>query len=158
MSLDVLDRTDREILYRLQGDATLSNAVLGEALSLTVTACWRRRKRLEDLGYITGYQASLSRKKLGWGVFAFVQVRLGDQSGDKPERFEQSILAHPQILSCHEITGEADYVLTVVAEDLESYGRLMDRVVRKQPGVVSIQSSLSLREVKAVCNLPVECG
>lgn len=64
-------------------------------------------------------------------------------------------MTRPQILSCHEITGEADYVLTVVAEDLESYGQFMDRVVRKQPGVVSIQSSLSLREVKAVCNFPV---
>lgn len=155
MSLSALDQTDREILRRLQGDATLSNAALGEVLSLTVTACWRRRKRLEDLGYIMGYQANLSRKKLGWGVFAFVQVRLGDQSGRNPENFEQSIQAHPQILSCHEITGEADYVLTVVAEDLESYGQFMDRVVRKQPGVVSIQSSLSLREVKAVCNFPV---
>lgn len=155
LSSEVTDKTDREILRRLQYDATLSNAALGETLSLTVTACWRRRKRLEDLGYITGYQANLSRKKLGWGVFAFVQVRFGDQSGPNPEGFEQAIHAHPEILSCHEVTGEADYVLTVVAENLESYGRFIDKVVRKQPGVISIQSSLSLKEVKAVSNLPV---
>lgn len=150
-----LDPTDREILRLLQADATLSSAALGEQLALTVTACWRRRKRLEELGFITGYQAVLNRRQLGLGVLAFVEVRFGDQSGLAPENFERAMQAHAEVISCHEVTGEADYLLTVVAKDLESYGRLMEKVVRRQPGVVSIKSSLALREVKALTHLPV---
>ncbi|WP_374674140.1 Lrp/AsnC family transcriptional regulator [Ideonella sp.] len=155
MSNDELDAADREILRLLQGDASLSSAALGERLALTVTACWRRRKRLEELGYITGYRAALSRARLGLGVLAFVEVRFGDQSGQSPEKFERAMQGHPEVLSCHEVSGEADYLLTVVARDLEAYGRLIERAVRRQPGVVSIKSSLALREVKAHAQLPV---
>ena len=138
MSNSELDDVDRSILRSLQSDATLSSATLSEMLSLTVTACWRRRKRLEELG-----------------VLAFVEVRFGDQSGQAPERFERAIQGHDEILSCHEITCSADYMLTVVARDLESYGQFIEKVVRRQPGVMSIQSSLALREVKASARLPV---
>lgn len=150
-----LDDVDRSILRSLQSDATLSSATLSEMLSLTVTACWRRRKRLEELGFIIGVRATLDRKKLELGVLAFVEVRFGDQSGQAPERFERAIQGHDEILSCHEITGSADYMLTVVARDLESYGQFIEKVVRRQPGVMSIQSSLALREVKATVRLPV---
>lgn len=84
-----------EILRLLQADASTSNAALGEKLNLTVTACWRRRRRLEESGLITGYQANLNRYRLGLGVLAFVEVTFGDQSGDKPEGFEKVVLAHP---------------------------------------------------------------
>lgn len=97
----------------------------------------------------------MGRKKLGLGVLAFVEVRFGDQSGQAPENFERAIQGHDEILSCHEITGSADYMLTVVARDLESYGQFIEKVVRRQPGVMAIQSSLALREVKATAKLPV---
>lgn len=150
-----LDAIDLELLRLLQADAALSNADLGDKLSLTVTASWRRKKRLEELGYITAYQAVLSRQRLGLGVIAFVEVRFGDQSGQGPEQFEHLLQVHPEILSCHEVTGDADYILTVVANDLESYGRFMEKVIRRYPGVVSIRSSLGLREVKATRGLPI---
>ncbi|MBQ1766174.1 MAG: Lrp/AsnC family transcriptional regulator [Aquincola sp.] len=159
MSKDVLshelDRLDRKLLSLLQDDATLSNAALGECLSMTVTPCWRRRKRLEELGFILGYQAQLDRRKLGFGVLAFAQVRFGDHAGKAPDRFEELVRKLPEVLSCHKVTGEADFALTVVATDLESYGRFVEDVLRKQPGVATIQSSLSLREVKSVSKLPV---
>lgn len=150
-----LDDVDRELLRHLQDDGTLSSAALGERLALTVTPCWRRRKRLEDLGYIRDYQANLDRRKMGFDVLAFAQVRFGDHSGDAPDRFEQVIRDLPQVLSCHKVTGEADYVLTVLATDLESYGRFIEDVLRRQPGIASIQSSLALREVKSVTRIPV---
>ena len=152
---DELDRVDRQILALLQEDATLSNAALGERLSMTVTPCWRRRKRLEDLGYIRGYQAQLDRRRLGFGVLAFAQVRFGEHAGEDPDRFEQLVQQLPEVLSCHKVTGEADFALTVVAADLERYGRFVEEVLRKQPGVATIHSSLSLREVKSVSKLPV---
>lgn len=150
-----LDGTDRDLLRELQKDGSLSSAALGELVSLTVTPCWRRRKRLEELGVIQGYQANLDRRKLGFDVLAFTQVRFGDHAGDAPDRFEQAIRQLPQVLSCHKVTGEADYVLTVLATDLESYGRFIEDVLRRQPGVASIQSSLSLREIKSVTRIPV---
>lgn len=153
--LNDLDRTDRLLLGLLQDDATLSNAVLGERLSMTATPCWRRRKRLEDQGFIRGYQAQLDRRKLGFGVLAFAQVRFGEHAGKAPDRFEELVQRRPEVLSCHKVTGEADFALTVVATDLESYGRFVEDVLRKQPGVATIQSSLSLREIKSVTKLPV---
>lgn len=150
-----LDEVDKRLLRFLQEDGSLSSAALGERLAMTVTPCWRRRKRLEDLGIIRDYQANLDRRKLGFDVLAFAQVRFGDHSGDAPDRFEQVILGLPEVLSCHKVTGEADYVLTVLATDLESYGRFVEDVLRRQPGIASIQSSLALREIKAVTRIPV---
>lgn len=150
-----IDAVDKDLLRLLQQDATLSSAALGERLSMSVTPCWRRRKRLEDLGVIQDYQANLDRRKLGFDVLAFAQVRFGDHSGDAPDRFEQVVRDLPEVLSCHKVTGEADYVLTVLATDLESYGRFVEQVLRRQPGIAAIQSSLALREIKAVSRIPI---
>lgn len=155
-ALDELDSVDRSLLRLLQDDGTLSSAALGEKLSITVTPCWRRRKRLEDLGIIKDYQANLDRRKLGYDVMAFAQVRFGNHSANAPDDFEEVIRGLPEVLSCHKVTGEADYVLTVLATDLESYGRFVENVLRRQPGISSIQSSLALREVKAVTRIPVD--
>ncbi len=154
-AFDSLDGVDRTLLGLLQDDGTLSSAALGERLSMSVTPCWRRRKRLEELGIIRDYQANLDRRKLGYDVLAFAQVRFGNVSDNAPDEFERAILGLPQVLTCHKITGEADYMLTVVATDLESYGRFVEEVLRRQPGIASIQSSLALRELKAVTRLPV---
>jgi len=150
-----MDRADRTLLRLLQEDATLSSAALGEQLAMTVTPAWRRRKRLEDDGVIKGYQAVLDRRKLGFDVLAFAQVRFGNHSGQASDHFEQNILALPEVLSCHKVSGEADYVLMVLATDLESYGEFVENVLRKQPGILSIQSSLALREVKFTSKLPL---
>ncbi|MFC3108966.1 Lrp/AsnC family transcriptional regulator [Undibacterium arcticum] len=150
-----LDEIDRTILRLLQEDSTLSNAKLAERLSLSVTPCWRRIRRLEEEGFIDGYQANLNRRKLGFGVLAFVQLGFGIHTDDSPNRFEKAILSHPEVLSCHKITGAADYLLQVVAEDLDSYGEFVELVLRAMPGVTSIHSSLALREIKSSSRLPV---
>ncbi|UQB79407.1 Lrp/AsnC family transcriptional regulator [Pseudomonas shirazica] len=152
---DQIDAVDLDLLRLLQEDGTLSSAALSERLSMTVTPCWRRRKRMEELGIIKDYQANLDRRKLGYDVMAFAQVRFGNHSANAPDEFEQVIMKLPQVLSCHKVTGEADYVLTVLATDLESYGIFVEEVLRRQPGISSIQSSLALREIKAVSRIPV---
>lgn len=149
-----LDDVDRTILRLLQEDATLSNARLAERLSLSVTPCWRRLQRLEQEGYIEDYQANLNRRKLGFGVLAFLQLGLDLHSDVTVVGFEASIGALPMVLACHKITGAADYLLQVVAEDLDAYGEFIE-LLRKLPGVRAIHSSLALREIKASSRLPV---
>ncbi|MFC2972284.1 Lrp/AsnC family transcriptional regulator [Azotobacter bryophylli] len=151
----ILDETDRAILRALQADGRLSNARLSEKLALSETPCWRRLKRLEAEGVIEGYQANLSRKKLGYGVVAFVQVTLGNHAGETPLLFERLVAGMPEILSCHNVTGDCDYMMQIVAADLDAYGTFVRDRLRKLPGVASIQSNLSLRDVKSSSALPI---
>lgn len=150
-----IDATDRAILRALQADGRLSNARLSERLALSETPCWRRLKRLEAEGFIEGYQARLNRKKLGYGVVAFVQVTLGNHAGETPLLFERRVAEMPGILSCHNVTGDCDYLMQVVAEDLDAYGAFVRDELRNLPGVTSVQSNLSLRDVKSSTALPV---
>ena len=150
-----LDKADLAILRAVQADGRLSNSKLSEKLNLSETPCWRRLKRLESEGFIEGYQAILSRKKLGFGVIGFAQVTIGDHASDDPLIFEREVVNTPEIISCHNITGDYDYVLQIVAEDLDAYGAFIRDRLRKLPGVASIHSNLSLREIKSTLNFPV---
>ncbi|KJZ53872.1 Lrp/AsnC family transcriptional regulator [Pseudomonas marginalis] len=153
--LERLDKVDIAISERLQRDGRLSNVKLAERLSLSEASCWRKQKRLEECGVIEGYQAILNRRKLGLGVMAFVQISCSDHSEEATEKFEKIIASAPQVLSCHNTTGEADFLLQVVASDLDSYSRFVEKVLRKLPGVLSIRSNLSLREMKTTHRFPV---
>jgi DNA-binding Lrp family transcriptional regulator len=143
------------MLDLLQTDGAISNAALGDKLSLSVTPCWRRRKRLQDEGVIKDYQANLDRRMLGLDVLAFVQIQFGVHADDAPDKFEKAMKLLPQVLSCHKITGDADYLLQILATDLDAYSEFVEQVFRKQRGVTSIKSSLSLREVKSSARIPV---
>ena len=154
-SKSVLSSTDRSILQLLQHDGALSTAQLAEHLSLSVTPCWRRLKRLEDDGYITGYQANLNRRKLGLDVLAFVQLRFTVVSDVSVKQFEALIHAHPAVLSCHKVTGEADYMLQVVAADLDGYSDFVEGLLRQVPGISMMHSSLAMREIKSTHQYPV---
>lgn len=153
--LERLDKVAIAISERLQRDGRLSNVKLAEQLSLSEASCWRKQKRLEECGVIEGYQAILNRRKLGLGVMAFVQISCSDHSEEATEKFEKIIASAPQVLSCHNTTGEADFLLQVVARDLDSYSRFVEKVLRKLPGVLSIRSNLSLREMKTTHRFPV---
>ncbi|MER2016801.1 Lrp/AsnC family transcriptional regulator [Pseudomonas simiae] len=153
--LERLDKVDIAISERLQRDGRLSNVKLAEQLSLSEASCWRKQKRLEECGVIEGYQAILNRRKLGLGVMAFVQISCSDHSEEATEKFEKIIASAPQVLSCHNTTGEADFLLQVVARDLDSYSRFVEKVLRNLPGVLSIRSNLSLREMKTTHRFPV---
>ena len=150
-----MDAVDRSMLRLLQDDGAVSNAALGEKLSLSVTPCWRRRKHLEDEGVITGYQANIDRRAVGLNLLAFVHLRFNVHSDKTADNFEAVIRGRPEVLSCHKITGDADYSLQVVAADLDAYGEFVERVLRRQPGIASIQSSLALREVKFSSRVPI---
>ncbi|QET04856.1 MULTISPECIES: Lrp/AsnC family transcriptional regulator [Cupriavidus] len=150
-----LDRIDREILQAVQADGRITNASLADSVGLSETPCARRLRRLEADGFIEGYRATLSRKALDLGLMAFTQIRFGVHDRELSDRFEREVQAIPRIVACHNVTGTADYVLTVVARDLDDYGVFVRDVIRTLPGVTSVESILSLREVKRHSGLPL---
>jgi len=153
--MEQLDRVDRGMLDMLQQDGRVSNARLAEAFSLSETSCWRRLRRLEEAGLIAGYHARLDRRKLGLGVMAFVQIVCTQHSEEVTAEFERLIQASPNVLACDNTTGEADFLLQVVAADLDDYSHFVERVLRRLPGVLSIRSNLSLRQLKSTQRLPI---
>jgi DNA-binding Lrp family transcriptional regulator len=150
-----VDSTDLRILSNLQMDGRLSNVKLANRLSLSETPCWRRLKRLEEDGFITSYQANLDRRKLGFGVLAFVQISCIDHDEQSTGLFEDIVQQSDNVLSCHNTTGEADFLLQVVAKDLDDYSRFVETTLRKLPGVTGIRSNISLRELKSSTRLPL---
>ncbi|MEP1442149.1 MAG: Lrp/AsnC family transcriptional regulator [Hyphomicrobiales bacterium] len=153
-----IDATNAHILDLLQQDGRMTNAKLAEQLQMTETPCWRRLKRLEEMGVIEGYQANVNRRKLGLGVMAFVQISCSEHDQTSMAEFQRIIEATPQILSCHNTTGEDDFLLIVVARDLDDYSAFVDKTLRRLPGISSIRSNLSLKEMKASSKLPIRAA
>jgi len=153
--MEKLSRVDIDILGHLQRNGRMTNSKLAAELSLSETPCWRRLKKLEDEGYIESYQANLDRRKLGYGVMAFVQLTYIEHDEDTTKTFEEVIQNCDNVLSCHNTTGEADFLLQVVAKDLDDYSRFVDKVLRKLAGISAIRSNISLRELKSSSRLPL---
>ncbi len=150
-----LDAADCRILERLQADARASNTELSEVAHLSATQCFRRVKRLEEAGVIERYAALLARERVGFGVLAFVSVTLGGGRTQDIEKFRKVIADIPEILECHVVTGEADFLLKVVAEDLQNFSRfLLERLVENFDSVTT-RSEVSLEQFKNTTALPV---
>lgn len=148
-----LDEIDKRLLELLQSDGRASVASLAEALEMSEAPCWRRVKRLFDTGYLTGVKAIADRRKLGLDVHAYVLVRIVRQETTLAHDFEESVRSISGVLTCHNVTGEFDYILQVVAENLDHYAAFTNRLANL-PGVATIQSCLNLREVKWTTELP----
>lgn len=144
-----LDDIDIKILRILQDDGRLSNSELAERVSLSPSPCWKRLKRLETIGVIRGYQAVLDRHLLGLGVVVFVSILLENHTESTCRTFEKWVLEMPEVIACHNISGQHDYMLQVLADDLESYSKFALNRLRTVPGVKEMQSSFSLLELKA---------
>ncbi len=150
-----LDRIDRQLLRLLQADARLTATELADRVALTTAPAWRRVKRLEQQGYVRGYHARLDAAKLGYGVTAFVSVMLEKHTPAAGRAFEDQVRAIPQILECHNVSGRYDFLLRVVAADLEAFGRFARDTIRALPGVKEMYSSFSLSEVKHDAGVPL---
>ncbi len=139
----------------LQTDGRASNAELSAIAHLSAPQCFRRVKRLEEAGVIEGYVALLARERLGFGVLAFVSVTLGGGRTQDIEKFRKVIADIPEILECHVVTGEADFLLKVVAADLQDFSRfLLERLVENFDSVTT-RSEVSLEQIKSTTALPV---
>lgn len=151
----VLDSTDKLLLGALQGDARLTSSELAERANLSQSPCWRRIKRLEEAGLIAGYSARLDRRALGWGVLAFVTITIDSQDEKLSLAFEATVRDIPEVVMCHGVSGPEDFVLVVVAQDLDAYSSLMQHKLRRLPGVKLVRTSFSLQEVKPLHGMPV---
>ncbi len=144
---DELDETDREILEILQLDARITNAALAERVHLSPSACLRRVRRLEEAGVLTGYVAVLDRKLIGRGTSVFVEIALTSQQEDHLDAFEDAVVEVAEILSCHLMAGDSDYLLHVAAADVADYERIHKTYLSRLPHVAQLRSSFALRTV-----------
>ena len=143
----LLDKLDIAILNQLQGDGRMSNAQLAEKVGLSQSACSRRLDNLEQSGAIKGYHAQLSNAALGYGMTAIVHISLSGQFEKSLAEFEAAIKHCPNVLSCHLMTGEYDYVLRIAAKDLADYERIHKQWLSAMPHVTKINSAFALREI-----------
>ncbi|CAM3637387.1 Lrp/AsnC family transcriptional regulator [Paracidovorax anthurii] len=151
-----LDRTDRQLLAALQDDARLTSGELAQMAHLSQSPCWRRVKRLEDDGVIAGYHAALDRRALGLGVLVFVMVGIDRQTEASSRPFEDAVRAIPEVVMFHGISGPEDFMLVVVARDLDAYSELLQGRLHRLPGVRHVHSYFSLQEFKGrIGGLPV---
>jgi len=142
-----LDAVDRAILSLLQDDGRLANVDLADAVNLSPSACLRRVRRLEEEGFINQYVALIDPSKVGMGTNVFVEITLSSQAEDALDAFEAAVTARPEIMSCHLMAGDFDYLLRVVIDDVADYEALHRTHLAQLPGVARLVSSFALRPV-----------
>jgi Lrp/AsnC family transcriptional regulator len=150
-----LDEADRTILRVLQERADLSIADLAAKAGLSYTPCWRRLKRLEDLGVIEKRVALVSDAALGLGVTVLVQMSLNKHDEDTLHRFERAVQTIDEVMECYAVSGEKDFQLRVVVGSVQAYDKLLKSKLVHLPGVASVSSHFVLTRVKYTTKLPV---
>jgi len=150
-----LDHFERRILSLLQQDASLSTAAVAEAVGLSASPCWRRIDRLERDGFIKRRVALVDRAKVGLKAQIFAQVKLNAHGRANLDEFAAAIRDIPEVLECHVLMGSVDFMLRIVAADIESYERLFFERLSQLPGVQEINSTVALSEIKYTTALPV---
>ena len=150
-----LDRIDRQILALLQADGRMTNVDLADRVGLTAPPCLRRVRALEQAGVIRGYHAECDSARLGYPITVFAMVSLRSQAEHDLEAFEEHVAAIPEVRECHMLNGEIDFILKIVAADLESFQRLLTTHLTAAPNVASVKSSLTIRTAKATSGVPI---
>lgn len=143
-----MDQTDRKIIQELQKNGRLTNQELATRINLSPSPCLRRVRNLEKQGVITGYAAQVDASAYGLPVSAFVRIRLERHSGQAITLFEKGIASVEEVLECHLMTGEYDYLLKIYVASLEDYERFMREKLHAVPGIASIDTSLSFGVIK----------
>ncbi len=143
-----LDPLDRRILQELSRDGRLSNSQLAERVGLSPSPCWQRTRRLESEGYITGYRAELSQEKLGLPETVLIEVMMDRHDDAVLENFGRAMVAAPEVIEVHLVTGEYDYMLKVAVNGTRGYEEFLRRRLYKVPGIRHSRSSFALRCLK----------
>lgn len=143
-----LDNTDRKILGILQVDATLSIQDISEKVGLTTNPCWRRIKRMEADGVIVRRVAEVNPVALGLGMTAFVRIHTDKHTKGWLESFKSSVQRIPEIVECHRMTGDVDYLLKIMVRDLVHYDQVYQRLLEYVPDLKDVSSSFSMERLK----------
>jgi Lrp/AsnC family transcriptional regulator, leucine-responsive regulatory protein len=150
-----LDAIDRRILTALQRDGRLQNAELAKEVGLSPSPCLRRVRRLEEAGVIQRYAALLDPAKIGFGMTLFARVWLTGQDEETVGPFVEAIGKLPQVIECHLMAGDCDFVLRVLAEDLDDYRRFQMEHLGRIKGVRNIKTEIPMQKIKQSTELPV---
>lgn len=150
-----IDEIDRRILAELQRDGSLSVEALSERVHLSRNACWRRLKRLEEDGFITGRVALVDAQKVGLGLSVFIFVRTSNHDPEWLRRFREAVMGLPEITGVYRTSGDLDYVLRARVCDVKAYDRLYQRLIAKVP-LADVSASFVMEEVKETTVLPLE--
>jgi DNA-binding Lrp family transcriptional regulator len=150
----MLETRDRRILAALQQDGRLTMQELAARVGMSSSACWRRVKSLEDSGVIDRYAVIANTRKAGFGLSAIVHVSLARHEQKNVDQFIKEVLRHPEVLECFATSGEADFHLRVVVEDIDAYNVFLDDFIFRIPGVSQVRSNIVLKEIKADTALP----
>lgn len=151
-----LDRIDRKILNDLQENGRMTNVELATRVGISAPPCLRRVRALEEAGVIKGYHANLDPGSLGYGISVFAQVGLSSQSETDLKKFEELVKGWPLVRECYLVSGEADYILKIVAADWDSYQKFLTQHLTAAPNVSHIKSALGVRVAKYKPGVPVE--
>jgi len=149
-----MDRIDRQILNILQTDAGVSIQEIGERVGLSSNACWRRIKRLEEVGIIRKRVALVDPKQVGRGVTVFVTVRTSNHSEAWLQKFASGVAALPEVMEFYRISGDVDYLLKVLVGDIAEYDRFYKKLIRIAP-LFDVSSNFAMEQVKYTTEVPL---
>jgi Lrp/AsnC family transcriptional regulator len=152
---NILDSSDKKILKIMQVDASLPTADIAEKVGLSQSPCWRRIQKLRDSGVIKSIVAVLDRRKLGLNAQIFAQVKLSAHGRTHLNDFISAIRKLPQVLEAYVLIGETDFLLRIVAADIDAYEKFFFDHLSKLPGVQEIKSTIALSEIKSTTELPL---
>jgi len=150
-----LDRIDRKIAKLLQTEPEISAATIGEKIGASQATCWRRIQRMRSEGLIPDQVVTLDRRAAGFNAMVFAQVKLTSHGRSNLSEFSKAIQDFPEVLDCYVLMGSVDFLLRVVAEDIEAYERFFFEKLSQLPGVHEINSSIALSEIKHTTELPI---
>lgn len=150
----MLDPKDQALLKALQQDSRLTMQQLGEKVGMSSSACWRRVKSLEEAGVIERYAVMVNPKKAGFSLSSMTLVSLARHEEKNVENFVNEVMRHPEVLECFATSGEADFHLRVVVENIDAYNRFLDDFIFRLPGVSQVRSNIVLKEIKTDTALP----
>ena len=150
-----LDKKDRRILGLLQTAPEITAAEIGERIGTSQATCWRRIRRLREDGLIPDQVVTLDRKKAGFNAMIFAQVKLNSQGRADLASFAEAIQSFPEVMECYVLMGSVDFLLRIVARDIDAYERFFFERLSKLPGVQEITSSMALSEIKRTTVLPI---
>jgi DNA-binding Lrp family transcriptional regulator len=150
-----LDGVDRRLLAELQDEGRVTNVELARRVGLTAPPCLRRVRTLEEEGVIRGYHAELDAAKLGFSITVFALVSLKSQAEEALRQFEDHVRALPEVRECHMLNGEIDFILKIVARDLQSFQEFLTSQLTPAPNVASVKTSLTIRTAKNLPGVPL---
>lgn len=151
-----LDRIDRKILDSLQKDGRLTMTELAQKVGLSATPCTERVRRLEREGVISGYHARVNPQALGKNLLVFVEIKLSSKSGDVFDKVKKALLFVPEVMECHLVSGDFDYLIKARITEMGEYRQLLANILLKLPAAVESRSYVVMEEVKETLFIPVD--